>query len=270
MPERPVNPSLGNTVHLLSLLSLVVLLVLLVFPLGALAGPDKEDPERLLIWMDGGRLTVKATEVPQRFILEALAQRLGFELVVAGSLEERCSLKLDGEPWEEVLKKALSPTNWVFVYKPTGGGSRLAKVFVFPPKAEKASPSTSLPIPARVTPPPSPVPAQAAPGKETPLTPDQQERVRTMLTQLLDADDEKTQAVALFGLAVMGGEQAVEALTEALQDEEALIWETAAETLAGLGDGQAIQGLQQALQDEDGEVRQAAQEALGRLFQGSQ
>lgn len=250
------------------LLRLLLSLVLLTFPVVAVAKPDDGGTGGLFIRMEGGLLTVKATDVPHRLILEGLAKRLGFELIVAGTLDERRSLELHGKRWEETLKKALSPASWVFVYEPTVGGSRLAKVFVFPLKQEKSSTPGSPPSPARATPAPSRVPAEAS-GKKVPLTPDQQEGVGAVLTQLLDAEDEETRAIALFGLAAMGGDQATQALREALQDEEPWIREVAVEALAELGGEQAIQGLKQALQDKDEDVQQAAQEALERLMQGS-
>jgi HEAT repeat protein len=63
----------------------------------------------------------------------------------------------------------------------------------------------------------------------------------------------------------MGGEQAVTALKQALQDKEPWIRETAVEALAEIGGEVAVQGLQQALSDENPDVRKAAQEALIRL-----
>ncbi len=244
---------------------LFLALFVLSLPVGALARPDEGSPQGLFIRAEGGLLTIRATEVPQRLILEGLAKRLGFELIVAGPLEERRSLELHRRRWEEALRKALSPASWVFVYEPAEGGSRLAKVFVFPLKEERASPPVSPPAPARV--PPAPAPAPTAPGKGASLTPPQQEGVGLVLNQLLEAGDEETRAIALFGLAAMGGEQATKALTEALKDEEPWIREVAVEALAELGGEQAIRGLQQALQDEDEDVRQAAQEALGRLLE---
>jgi HEAT repeat protein len=85
------------------------------------------------------------------------------------------------------------------------------------------------------------------------------------MAELLEADDEETRALAVVGLATMGGEEAIAALKRALQDKQPWIRETAVEALADLGGDQAIQGLQQALRDDHEEVRKAAQEALIRL-----
>jgi HEAT repeat protein len=63
----------------------------------------------------------------------------------------------------------------------------------------------------------------------------------------------------------MGGEQAIGAITRALQDRQPWIRETAVEALAEVGGEQAIRGLQQALNDENAEVQKAALEALRRL-----
>jgi HEAT repeat protein len=85
------------------------------------------------------------------------------------------------------------------------------------------------------------------------------------LSEMLESEDEETRALALVGLATMGGEQAITALTQALQDREPWIRETAVEALAEIGGAQAIQGLEQALQDGNSEVRKTAEEALSRL-----
>lgn len=90
------------------------------------------------------------------------------------------------------------------------------------------------------------------------------------MPELLEADDEETRALAVVGLAAMGGEQAIAPLRKALQDREAWIRETAVEALADIGGEQAVQGLQQALGDENEDVRRAAQEALIRLQPGPQ
>ena len=87
----------------------------------------------------------------------------------------------------------------------------------------------------------------------------------TSAGELLEAEDDETRALALVGLATRGGEQAIMALRQALQDREPWIRETAVEALAEIGGEQAIQGLKLALRNENEDVREAAQEALTRL-----
>jgi hypothetical protein len=248
---------------------LMVSLLLLAFPLAALSGASESKAGHLIIRMDQNMLTVKAREIPHRRILEGLANRLKFELIIAGPLEERRSLEVEGRPWEEVLKKALSPASWAFVYDSSAGEPRLAKVFVFPSKEDGSGPIRSPSTPRRVVPPPqAPTPT---PDPQIARVPKLAKKgVDSSLTELLEAADEETRALALVGLATMGGEQAIPALRQALQDKEPWIRETAVETLAEIGGEQAIQGLQQALGDENEEVRKAAQEALSRLQPSSQ
>jgi HEAT repeats len=230
----------------------------------ATAGPGGGRSGEFSIHAEGETLTLKARDVPHRRILEGLATRFNFELIVAGPLEEQRSLEIDGRPWEEALKKALAPASWAFVYDSSGGDPRLAKVFVFPPKSDGSSLGRPTPSPGRVS-----VPAQAhlpAPqpqGHQAPQLTEQSSD--TPLVELLEADDDETRALALVGLATTGGEQAIGALKQALQDEQPWIRETAVEALAEIGGEQAIHGLQQALRDENEEVRKAAQEALIRL-----
>jgi HEAT repeat protein len=87
---------------------------------------------------------------------------------------------------------------------------------------------------------------------------------------MLESDDEEMRALALVGLATMGGEQAIAAITRALQDKQPWIRETAVEALAEVGGEQAIRGLQQALNDENADVQKAALEALRRLQSNTQ
>jgi hypothetical protein len=228
------------------------------------AGPDEGKAGEFIIRAEGGMLTLKATNIPHRQILEGLAKWLDFELIVAGRLDDRRFLDIDDRPWEEALKKALSPASWAFVYDSSGGEPRLAKVFVFPLKDDGSGSG----------PPPSSLSRVAAPVPTPMSTPEPQSRQASRLpekggdaslTELLEAEDEETRALALVGLTAMGGEQALAALRQALQDKEAWIRETAVESLAELGGEQAVQGLQQALRDENEDVRKAAQEALIRL-----
>jgi hypothetical protein len=247
----------------------MVSVLLLALPLTAMSGVSESRAGNLTIRMDQDMLTVKAREIPHRRILEGLASRLKFELIIAGPLEERRSLEIEGRPWEEALKKALSPASWAFVYDASAGEPRLAKVFVFPLTEDGSglirSPSTarrviSTPQAPRPTPEPQVGRAPKLANKGADAS----------LAELLEAEDEEARALALVGLATMGGEQAITALRQALQDKEPWIRETAVETLAEIGGEQAIQGLQQALGDENEEVRRAAQEALTRLQPSSQ
>jgi HEAT repeats len=247
--------------HLVGYLLVVGLLALSHI---AAAGPGAGTSGELIIRLEGNMLTLKARDVSHRQILEGLAKQLNFELALAGPLEDRRSLEIDGRPWEEALKKALSPASWAFVYDSSGEGPRLAKVFVFPSTSETSGPGRPSPSPGRVAAPaPVPLPAPSPPGGRLPKVAEQESD--TSLTEMLQAEDDETRALALVGLATMGGEQAIVALRQALQDKEPWIRETAVEALAEIGGEQAIQGLQQALRDESEDVRRAAQEALLRL-----
>jgi hypothetical protein len=247
---------------------ILMVFVGLISSIALAAKPSEGSTGELIIRQDGDALTVIAKQVPHRQILEGLAKQLHFELIVAGPLEERRSLEIDARPWEEALKRALAPVSWAFVYRASTAEPQLAKVFVFPMK-QGGTPSTSPPTqPTRSVPspprsPPRQVPEPLVGAGQKPGEPG----MDVKLSELLEADDEETRALALIGLATMGGEQAITALKQALQDKEAWIRETAVEALAELGGEQAIQGLEQALRDDNADVRQAAQEALSRLRQ---
>jgi hypothetical protein len=227
-------------------------------------GTNREHSGNPLIRLEGDTLTVRAKELPHRQILEELAKRLKFELIIAGPLEDRRSLEIEARPWEEALKKALSPASWAFVFDSSGGEPRLAKVFVFPLKEGGSGPGRASPGPSQVAsrvPAPAPVPAPEG-GKAPQLA---EKGLDASLAELIESEDEEMRALGLVGLAAMGGEQAIAALKQALQDKEPWIRETAVEALAEVGGEQAIQGLKQALDDENEDVRRAAQEALIRL-----
>lgn len=249
---------------MLRLLGHLLVLGLLVSSYTAAAVPGGGKAGELVIRKDQDTLTVKARDVPHRRILEELASQLAFELIVAGSLEEQRSLDIERRPWEEALKKALSPASWAFVYDASAGGPRLAKVFVFTSKADGSAPARSPPPQRRIgSPAPAPTPAPEPQVEREPTLADK--GGDASLTELLEAEDDETRALALVSLATMGGEQAITALRQALQDKEPWIRETAVEALAEIGGEGAIQGLQQALRDTNEEVRRAAQEALTRL-----
>jgi len=251
------------------LMGYILVLGLLVLAHRATAGLGQVKSGELTIRVDAGLLTLKAINIPHRQLLEGLAKRLGFELIIAGRLEDQRSLEIDGRPWEEALKKALAPVSWAFVYDSSGAEPRLAKVFVFPSKNDGTDSVRSPSDPSRAAAPLSPpVPAPTPQGLQAPGLPQQDSDAS--LPEMLEADDEETRALAVVGLAAMGGEQAIAPLRKALQDREAWIRETAVEALADIGGEQAIQGLQQALRDESEDVRRAAQEALNRLQSGPQ
>jgi hypothetical protein len=242
----------------------ILVLGLLALSHRATAGPGQGKSGEFTIRVDAGMLTLKAINIPHRQILEGLANRLDFELIIAGKLEDQWSLEIDGKPWEEALKKALAPVSWAFIYDSSGGEPRLAKVFVFPSKNEAPNSARSSSNLSRVAAPSStPRPAPMSPTPQAAELP--QQDGDASLPEMLEADDDETRALAVVGLAAMGGEQAIAALSKALQDKEAWIRETAVEALADIGGEQAVQGLQQALRDENEDVRRAAQEALIRL-----
>jgi hypothetical protein len=246
------------------LLSLSILPFVLTFLAAGASGAGERDDRNLTVRMQQDILTVKAKEIPHRRILEGLASQLKFELIIAGSLEERRSLEIEARPWEEALKKALYPASWAFVYDSSSGEPRLAKVFVFPSKEEGVRSVRSPSSPRETVSPPQPFPSTPEP----PVSKGQNLADRGIdapLTELLEAEDEEMRALALVGLATIGGEQAVTALKQALQDKEPWVRETAVEALAEVGGEQAIQGLQQALSDENEDVRRAAEDALTRM-----
>jgi HEAT repeats len=230
----------------------------------ATAGSGSGRPTEVIIRAEGGMLTLKAKDVSQRRILEGLARQLNFELILRGPLEERRSLDIDGRPWEEALKKALSPASWAFVYDTSGAQPRLAKVYVFPSPNSSSGSDRPSPSPGRVSPPP---PAFRPPPnpQANRVPPRVEQSAEASGGEVLAAEDDETRALALVDLATTGGEQAVGTLRQALQDKAPWIRETAVEALAEIGGEQAVQGLQQALGDENDEVRRAAQEALSKL-----
>jgi hypothetical protein len=230
----------------------------------AAAGSGGGKPADLIIHTEADLVTLRAQDISQRRILEALAKQFNFELIIAGPLEERRSLEIDSKPWEELLKKALTPASWAFVYDSSEGQPRLAKVFVFPSKHDGAVSGRPATGAGRMMEPASPPgPATIFPGAASHQV--VEPVADTPSAELLESEDDETRALALVGLATTGGEQAITALRQALQDREPWIRETAVEALAEVGGEQAVQGLQQALRDANEDVRRAAEEALLRL-----
>jgi hypothetical protein len=227
----------------------------------AQADDDKSDPRGLFIQMNGPLLTVKATEIPHNQILKEIAKQLNFELIIHGPLQEQRSLDLQGRPWKEVLKKALFPASWAFVYKSTAGEPRLTKVFVLSPQWDI---DTTGDPPATSGPPDTPSSASTQSSKVQAVKAPEPELkgMNTSLTELLQDRDEYTRMVAVGTIAAIGGEKAVDTLKHVLQDKEPWIRAQAVEALIQIGGEQAIEGIRQALQDEHPYVQQVAQEGL--------
>jgi hypothetical protein len=181
-------------------------------------------------------------------------------------------LELEGRPWEEALKKALSPANWAFMYESVAGKPRLTKVFVVSPQGGVVSPQGGKATDSLAAAPmredsPSPDAAQPseAQASESEASESEQKGAKRSLTELLNAEDQFMRMAVIKNVATVGGKKAVDILKQGLQDKEAWIRLEAVEALAKIGGEQAQQGLQQALQDEHPHVQQAAQEALELL-----
>jgi hypothetical protein len=230
----------------------------------AQADADKSDPKEFFVKIDGPLLTVKATEIPHRQILEGMAKELNFELIIDGSLQERHSLDLEGRPWEEALKKALFPANWAFVYESAVDEPRLTKVFVLAPQWDRGTTGDIPTVPGRED---TPSQASAQPAEAHAAGAPEHERkgVNAALTELLKDEDEFVRWAAISNIATIGGEKAVDALKQALQDKEPWVRAQAVEALMEIRGERAIEGLQQALEDEHPYVQRVAQEGLALL-----
>lgn len=250
--------------------SLAILAVVAMTP-AAGSAVSKLSPSSIAF--EEGLLTVKATAVPHRQILEGVAERLGFQLVVIGSLQEPRSIDLVKMPWEVALKKLL-PANWAFVYERAGHGLRPVKVLVFPVTAprEAASPTPGATAPDAASSGRKPsdtsreqmgaVLAQLFMAEGPTMSP---EAVEGALFQLIQSQDEDVRGAAVLGLLAHGGEGAVQILALALDDTVPWVREMAVQALAEVGGEQARATVRRALQDEDENVRQAAYAALARL-----
>lgn len=204
------------------------------------SGVTAEEASRtgLLIRMDGELLTVKAKDIPHRQILEGLAKSLGFDLIIEGPLAGPRSLELQGERWE-VLKKSLHPASWAFLYEPTRGGPRLAKVVVFPPKIE-----TDSSVQAHANPSVEPQPPSSLIEKE-----DQLEALKEQLTA---SEDAREQLSALHGIATLGSPADL------------------VQALSHLAGEQVVEGPQEAVEGETEELRHAIQEMWEAVSSESQ
>jgi hypothetical protein len=122
------------------MIQLALLPTFLLFTWTTLAVPSPRESVagQFFIQREGERLTVDAREVPHQRLIEAMAQRLDFELILKGSLPQPRSVSVEGRPWEEALKQVLSPASWAFKYTRTAAGDRLVQVTVFPSEPRPA------------------------------------------------------------------------------------------------------------------------------------
>jgi hypothetical protein len=110
-----------------------LLLAPLIWCTAALANTGDGAPGEFYIRLEGERLTVQAREVPQQELLEALAHRLDFDLILMGPLPQPRSFLIERRHWEQTLKQVLSPASWALHYARVAGDDRLVQVVVFPP-----------------------------------------------------------------------------------------------------------------------------------------
>ena len=236
----------------------------LLFMIGALsfAAPLVADPgagkdSGVEIRLERGFLTVRAGDVPHKEILAALAQQLRFELILAKGLEEKRSLDIRAEPWEDGLKKAIAPADWAFIYRDSDQGSRLAKVIILPSREGEGAAAQGFAASE---------PGETGKKKEGGQRPEE--------TQLADAPvstgelgiTKEERLKAIEALTEREPEIAVPALVRELNDPDPAIRAAVAEALGESYDISAVQPLGHLLlNDVDPDVREAAAEMLGEI-----
>ena len=101
--------------------------VLLTATAASAAEPERE--ETLMVRIDHGRLTLRASGVDLRSVLQAVAREGDLTLVLAAPLEDEITIALDDVPLDEGVRRLLGSRDHVLVYEaqPHGGGASVLK-----------------------------------------------------------------------------------------------------------------------------------------------
>jgi len=263
-----------------------VIHIILLINLSSLSVSENREPDEapFLVRTKGNLLTVKARDIPLEEVLTEIANQTRINFVLCEPAEESISADFSNLPLEKGLKRLTRDFDHVLVYGPNTAKRvhlKIKTMLIFPREGGRSKKGSE----ARVI-----VPEKRtlralgnasmdslikALGDKDPevredavdsLAEFEDEKVIMHLTKvLLNDKDEDVRANAADVLGELGGENARDALIQALQDEDAGVRESAVDALAEIGGQEVVPPLTVVLRDEVDDVRESAADALEEI-----
>ena len=226
----------------------------------AIAGAT-ESTDALSVRFDDGLVSVAASNMPVRDVIEAIADQAGLRLVEHVALDRQVTLDIDRQPLPDALALLLENDSYT-LYQAMPGNDVDAEIipgtlWVFSEGASMAPAATVF--------------YEAVLYRGTFL--EKKEAIRELrrlgspaavqaLSLALSDEDARTRDAALSALSRIGSDEALAAIASAAQDSDPRVRGEAAAALAS-GDGEtSAQYLAMALDDPDPRVRMAVIESL--------
>jgi hypothetical protein len=227
------------------------------------------------------RVVADVRFMPLQSVLEELAAWTGVVFEVESQENPVISIRLDGVPLEEAIRRITENEDSIFYYSAADSGtSRVTFVRVFSRAERNASPSLRYLGNGTVT----RTEADAVDGPEQALaalkqSSDIEARQKAVdvlveskdaaapgaLTQALEDPAPEVRAAAVEGLAALGVQAALPAVTKLLRDGNAGVRHSAVVAVSLLGNADNVAGLKPLLSDRDAEVSAAAEMAIRKL-----
>ncbi len=235
---------------------------------------------RLEVEVSEGTLSLVAEDVALDELLRKIGQEAGFEVEIAGELDQSLSMSLTKVPVVAGLRRLLARNSSILIHHP--GSQTLARLIAWDPldqtartiDSDGAGSPTVLSMAGR-----SPRDRQSIALLDNSLDRDSrlskleevainpsEAQVPTLAFLLGKDDDAAIRRVAAIGLSKVDGPKARQALVRALQDSDAQVRRRALQGLGRLGGSQVVAAIAKALhRDTEPEIRETAAHLLGRI-----
>ncbi|MBM3788779.1 MAG: HEAT repeat domain-containing protein [Acidobacteria bacterium] len=210
---------------------------------------DLRQPAAMKVRVDEGLVTVDIRFTPLQEVLREFADWTGVVFEIESQENSPVSLRLQGLPVEDAIRRITGDANTLVYYEPGEGGPRVSFVRVFPRTRRNANPSILY----------------IGSGAVTKTEADAVDSPEQALAVLEGSEDVEARQRAVEVLVEAQHSSAAGALAGALEDPAAEVRAAAIEGLAGLGARQALAGISKALKDPNPGVRQSAIEAISLL-----
>ena len=220
-------------------------------------------PAEIELALERGMLTLTVTNVPLADVLQAMGEQAGFKVIVHRDLDTSVTASFTRFPLDRAIFRLVGDTSMVMIYTAFQGDvgpGPLAEVHLY------STPSTRVVAAGQPT-------GAGETGRGARLR-----DVRTLVEQpdyaavddlawiVVEDEDPVVRRMAAAGLGMVGGDQAVAALAQALADEDNTVQTRAIYALSKIGDDEAARALGEVLTgDSDAQMRRHAARALARL-----
>jgi HEAT repeat protein len=231
-----------------------------------LSGAADQGVGELRVQLDGGLVSVTATEVPLEVVVREIAVKADLRLIQHVVLDRPVSLSIDRQALPDVLDRLLANDSYQLYRRAVGdggadsGASIPGMLWIF---AEGAAPAPEAMLFFEG------VILKGTVGQKKEAIRELR-RVATIaavqtLSVALGDDDERVRKAAMEALSAIGGDEALAAIASASADDDPHLRARAAQALSAAGGRSAADYLALALHDEDPRVRAAAVASLGDL-----